>query len=109
MEVGWSGMSGGRSLRCRGKFSIMTRYVRLYNYSPVEERVNINVVFGHEGGAWVEGRNPTNHKSGRELILGIQKKCRHNRRKMNNPYKWRDLIRDVSEKYVLRVEEKVVV
>jgi hypothetical protein len=87
----------------------MTRYVKLYNNAPVEERVNINVVFGHEVGAWVEGRNPTNLKIGRELILGIQRKCRHNRRKMNNPYKWRDLIKDISEKYVLRVEEKVVV
>ena len=87
----------------------MTRYVKLYNNESEEERVDINVVFGYEVGAWIQGRNPTNLKIGRELIGKIQRQLRHNRRKMGNPYKWRKAITEIVETYNLRVEEKVVV
>jgi len=84
----------------------MTRYLKLYNE---DDTVNINIVFGREVGSWVEGRNPTNLKIGRELILHAQNKLRHNRRKMGNPYKWRPIIEEFVSKYNLKVEEKVVV
>lgn len=87
----------------------MTRYVKLYNNESEEERVNINIVFGREVGAWVEGRNPTNLKIGRELIGKVQRRMRHNRRKMGNPYKWRKSIEEIVDTYNLKIEEKVVV
>jgi len=87
----------------------MTRYVKLYNNESEEERVNINIVFGREVGAWVEGRNPTNLKIGRELIGKVQRRMRHNRRKMGNPYKWRKSIEEIVSTYNLKIEEKVVV
>jgi hypothetical protein len=87
----------------------MTRYVKLYNNDDEDSRVSIHVVFGREVGAWCEGRNPTNLKIGRELIGKAQRKLRHNRRKMGNPYKWRPIIEEITSKYQLKTEEKVVV
>lgn len=83
----------------------MTRYIRLYN----DEDVDINVVFGHDVGVWIVGRNTHNYDVGRELVLDIQKKTRHNRYKMGNPYRWRESIKTVVEKYGLKMEEKAVV
>ena len=87
----------------------MTRYVKLYNTDDEDKRVNINIVFGRDVGAWIEGVNPTNLQVGRELIGKAQHRLRHNRRKMGNPYKWRDVIKEVSQKWNLNIEEKVVV
>ena len=87
----------------------MTRYVKLYNTDDEDKRVNINIVFGRDVGAWIEGVNPTNLQVGRELIGKAQRKLRHNRRKMGNPYKWRGVIEEITQKWNLKVEEKVVV
>lgn len=87
----------------------MTRYVKLYNNDSEDKRVTINVVFGREVGAWIEGVNPTNLKIGRELIGKVQRRLRHNRKKMGNPYRWRSSIEDVVKTYNLKIEEKVVV
>lgn len=84
----------------------MTRYTRLYNE---EDEVDINIAFGNSVGVWVEGRNPYNIMVGKELVADIQKKTRHNRYKMGNPYKWRESIKDLVSKYGLKMEEKAVI
>lgn len=87
----------------------MARYIRLYNDEEGENRVNITVVFGHDVGAWVEGRTPYNLMVGREMVADIQKRTRHNRYKMGNPYRWRETIKNIADKYNLKKEEKAVV
>ena len=87
----------------------MTRYVKLYNDDSEDKRVCINVVFGRDVGAWIEGVNPTNLKIGKELIGKVQRRMRHNRHKMGNPYKWRSSIEEIVSTYNLKTEEKVVV
>lgn len=81
----------------------------MYNNDDEDKRVNITVVFGREVGAWVEGRNPTNLKIGHELIGKVQRRLRHNRKKMGNPYRWRKSIEEIVDSYNLKIDEKVVV
>lgn len=83
----------------------MTRYVTLYDDN---RKINIRIVFGTDVGAWIQGVNPLNRKLSKQLISRAQTKMRHDRNKMAEPSRWKNLIAEFVKENGLEIDELVV-
>jgi hypothetical protein len=78
--------------------------VRIYDLG---RGININLSFGTDVGGWIVGKNKDNTRLGKELVRNGQNALRHDRFKMANPVKWKDIVKDFVKKHNLEVDEWV--